>query len=192
MAKVLPPQEWKSPCFGPVYARECPSELDWARMAAYIDGEGSILINPRRSKARPDDPAGAGVFYLKVTVANTDVRLMEWIKHRFGGSWNEANTAKYYEGRNAKTAYHWTASSGRAAWILYNCFKFFVIKQEQAEIGISLQESMHLFVRGTGGRKTLPDHLVKERRDLKRRLLILKSKGKVMSEIQQERIAEVS
>lgn len=182
-------RDWKLPAF----AEHCPLPTDWARLAAYIDGEGSILINPRaRNQRRDDDPVGASTFYLKVTVANTDVRLLIWIKERFGGSWKDANTAKYYEGKNVKTAYHWTASSGRAAWILHNCLPWFVIKAEQAQIGIALQESMNKFVRGSGATKRLPDHLVAERRELKRRLLIMKARGKVVSSDQKERIEAVS
>jgi len=172
-----------------------PSPINWARMAAYIDGEGSILINPRgKGKTRPTvfGPTEPSTFYLKVTVSNTDVRLVEWIKQRFGGSWKDANTSKYYEGRNAKTMYHWSASSARAAWILYNCFEYFVIKREQAEIGIALQASMTKFIRGTGQSKSLPDHIIAERRELKRRLLLLKARGKEITPLQLERIAALS
>jgi len=113
-------------------------------------------------------------FYLRVTVANTDVRLMVWLKERFGGTFKDANTAKYYEGKNWKRAYHWGASSTRAAWLLYNCLPYFVIKGEQAEIGIQLQDSLSL---GTPGLLGHSEKVWNERAALKQRLLTLKSKG---------------
>ena len=59
-------KNWKVPSFG----EHNPSPLDWARLAAFIDGEGSILINTQKSVAAS---APRGHFYLRVTVANTDV-----------------------------------------------------------------------------------------------------------------------
>lgn len=157
-------------------------------MAAYLDGEGSILINLRNNRMTPESgPVG---FYLRVTVANTDVRLMVWLKETFGGTYKDANTEKYYAGKNWKRAYHWGACCQRGAWILHNCLPYFIMKREQAEIGIQLQESMARFERGHA--KSLPPELVAERSELKKRLLILKAKGRVMELAQQERIDAVS
>ena len=170
-------QNWKAKYFEGI----CPDSHDWARLAAYIDGEGSILINTQKSRY------GTG-FYLRVTVANTDIRLMVWLKENFGGSYCGANTDKYYEGKNWKRSYHWGTSSHRAAWILFNCLPYFVIKGEQAEIGIQLQESMRLFVRG-GRSKILPEGIRKQRSELKSRLLVLKSRGVKSRPVAVEQIA---
>jgi hypothetical protein len=72
-----------------------------------------------------------------VTVANTDVRLMAWLKETFGGSFKDANTDKYYAGKNWKRSYHWGVSSHRAAWFLHNCMPYFIMKGEQAQIRFS-------------------------------------------------------
>ena len=174
--------EWNCP----VYAGLCPTAIDWAQMAAYIDGEGSVLINTRGNGGNHESLSSR--FYLKLTVANTDVRLPVWCKEHFGGSYKDANSEKYYEGKNWKRAYHWSCSSNRAAWILHNCMPFFVIKREQAEIGVKLQESM------TAANKfrSLSNEVVGERRELKKRLLILKARGVKMQPEQQERIEQVS
>jgi hypothetical protein len=175
-------REWKTRTFDSI----SPTDIDWAMMAAFIDGEGSILINPRRhDKRHLTDASG---FYLRVTVANTDVRLMAWCVAKFGGRYKDANTQKYYAGRNAKTAYHWGCASNRAAWILYNCLPYFVMKTEQAEIGIALQESLCAGHHGI----RLPEKTVSERRELKRRLLVLKARGLVIQPEQKARIEEVS
>ena len=175
--KTLP---WKVPEFDARY----PMELDWAQMASFIDGEGSVCINTAHSKAGP-------TFYLLITVANTDVRLMEWISFRFGGSYVRANTGKYYEGRNVKDSWHWTTSGNRAAWILFNCMPYFVIKKEQAEIGIRLQESMDEFS-PKFYRTGLPPELRNKRKELKRKLLVMKMRGVEPSAEHLKRIEEVS
>lgn len=159
-------RDWTLPAFG----EYCPSPIQWAQMAAYIDGEGSILINIHSSKGRVTRG-----FYLRVTIANTDVRLMIWLKNNFGGTYKLANTCGYYDNPKYKPCYHWGAAAHRGAWILHNCLPLFIIKREQAEIGIQLQESMKKFTRGLG--KALPFDLVEERAELKRQLSKLKLKG---------------
>src|SRR5262252_4623680 len=160
-------REWKVPFFEGL----CPTVEDWAQMAAYLDGEGSILINTQKRGSRE-----ARGFYLRITVANTDIRLMQWLKDKFGGNYKDANTAKYYEGKNWKRAYHWGTSSHRAAWILHNCLSRFVIKSEQAQLGIMLQENLgqHNF---RGRFKSVPREVQESRKELKQRLLVLKAKG---------------
>jgi hypothetical protein len=163
-------REWKCPSFEGL----TPSVIDWAQLAAYIDGEGSILINTQRWNVKGGRSKGFGLA-LRVTVANTDVRLMQWCKETFGGTFAEANTSKYYEGKNWKHAYHWGAPNVRGAWILFNCLPYFKIKREQAEIGIQLQESVALTYRGYSQR--VPEDVKAHRIGLKQRLLVLKSRG---------------
>lgn len=153
-------------------------------MASFLDGEGSILINTQKAKRVTRG------WYLRITIANTDIRLMEWCKQRFGGVYRDANTAKYYVGKNWKTAYHWSLGGYPAAWVLRNCLPFFVLKAEQAEIGIALQESIG--PRSTGRNKVLSNKELDHRRNLKRRLLVLKARGITIEPAQAERIQEVS
>ena len=162
-----------------------PSIIDWARIAAYLDGEGSILINPR--KGRKEYATLASSFYLKLTVANTDPRLLIWLKNTLGGTVKDSNSAKYYVGKNWKQCWNWSVCSNRAAWILFNCLPYLLIKSEQAEIGIQLQESMNTAHRGCA----LPGSVVEERRDLKAQLLKLKARGINLEPDQRKRLAEV-
>lgn len=174
-------RDWRSPAFGGF----CPTPMDWAKLAAFIDGEGSVLINTQKRGGTE-----ARGFYLRIMVANTDVRLPVWLKDTFGGSYKDANSEKYYVGKNWRRCYHWGASAHRAAWILFNCLPHFIIKREQAELGISLQESLSKFTRGPG--KRISPELHAERKDLKRRLLLMKARGVVMEPDQVARIQEVS
>jgi hypothetical protein len=165
-------RDWKLNEFG-----DCnPTQIEWAMMAAYIDGEGSICIQTRGRHGGNSRSKKEAMYYLMVQVANTDVRLVVWIIDKFGGSFRDANTVEYNQGRNVKRCWHWTASSNRAAWILHNCLPYFVIKKEQADIGISLQETM---LRNRGQGKFLPDEIVNKRQELKTNLLRMKKRGRV-------------
>ena len=177
--------DWKQPSYEELY----PSITDWARLAAYLDGEGSVLINPRRGRSA-EYAHIACTFYLKITVANTDIRLGTWLKETFGGSNKDANTPKYYEGKNVKRCWHWSASANRAAWILHNCRQYLIIKGEQADIGMQLQESLNSRARLRF--RQVPQEVVEERRELKRRLLVMKARGAKMEPEQRMRIEEVS
>jgi len=168
MLRNFAKRDWRTPTFDGL----CPTAIDWARLAAYIDGEGSVLINTQKFAGHTE----ARGFYLRITVANTDVRLPVWLKETFGGTYKDANTAKYYEGKNWKRAYHWGASAYRAAWILRNCLPYFIMKHEQAEIGIQLQESLDLNSR-VGRKKSMSQEIHESRKVLKQRLLVLKAKG---------------
>lgn len=173
--------DWRLPTFGDL----CPSPIDWGRMAAYIDGEGSILINTQ--KRGKSEAIG---FYLRITVANTDIRLPQWIKENFGGNYHDSNKTEYYESRNWKRCWHWGCSAHRAAWILHNCLPYLVIKREQAELGLQLQVSLSKFVRAAG--RQLPSELLEERKAIKKNLLVLKARGVTLEEAQAKRIQEVS
>lgn len=156
--------DWKVPEYDGIN----PGIIDWARMAAFIDGEGSILINPRSGTAKSGSKTEG--WYLKISISNTDVRLMKWLKDTFGGSVNFS-----WQNKTSKKCFHWYAPSYRAAWILHNCLALLIIKRQQAEIGIALQETMGSYRRGKG--VIVPEHVTEKRRDLKDNLLLLKKKG---------------
>lgn len=105
-------------------------EIDWARLAAYIDGEGCITIsNTKGSQAQ----------YMKVFIANTDPRLMEWCRDNFGGT---INGKKRVNREKHKPCYVWTVCSQMAWVVLLGCMPYFIIKREQAEIALSFQRTM--------------------------------------------------
>lgn len=113
-----------------------PSKIDWAQMAAYIDGEGCIglyLYEKRRDggKTRRNE-------YLFVTVVNTDPRLGEWCRDTFGGRFREVPRVDRVR---HKPCYEWKVNSNVAAHVLTGCLPFFKIKREQAEIGLAFQRT---------------------------------------------------
>ena len=102
-----------------------PTEIDIAQMATIIDCEGNIAINRNRKLT----------YYLHVTVGNKDFRLLEWCQTRFGGKIYRLTYHKEQKPTRA-TVKRWRMHSHAAADLLKTCLPFFIIKREQAEIGI--------------------------------------------------------
>lgn len=103
-----------------------PTEIDYAMLAAYIDGEGCIAINQAktRNEKRP-------CWVLSLGVANGDPRLMEWLTQRWGGYISENEIG-------GNVHFTWTAPWPARMRILESCRKYMVIKQEQCLIALNL------------------------------------------------------
>lgn len=98
-----------------------PSEMDWARLAAFIDGEGCIQLVSFRTW-----------FYLKIIISNTDYRLHSWCKERFGGNISKTRPKNIRH----KPGYTWVVTSAKAEFVIRNCFPYLILKQKQAEVAI--------------------------------------------------------
>jgi hypothetical protein len=113
-----------------------PTEIDWARLAAYIDGEGSIYIteSTRRRPGRADHR----VMAVTICVVNTDPRLIRWCKENFGG-----NTGVMHKKvKRHRTSWAWRIASGSAVNVLKGCYQYFIVKKEQADLAIAFQETV--------------------------------------------------
>jgi hypothetical protein len=164
-----PKKLWKSD----EYLGLKPSLIDWARLAAYVDGEGSINLTPRRT-----DRAKSMTYCARVVVTNTDFRLTKWCMDTFG--------VPYYEksfkwggshAANWKSCFFAQASGYRACWILRNCLPFFIMKREQAEVVLQHQETLNPDVFNRGGGVTTPQDILEYRLRLKKKLAQLNKRG---------------
>lgn len=115
------------------------SDIDWARAAAFIDGEGNIHINRRGAEGKHRG------HYLKVTVTNTDPRLLLWFKQKFGGAVNGSGKRQK---SNHRQAFRWLCSCRTAAEVLRGCLPYLLLKRDQAEIALAFQSTL----RGPTGR----------------------------------------
>jgi hypothetical protein len=95
------------------------SETDLAYMAATIDDEGSICVLLPHHR-----PSG----WLRISVANTDCRLIEWLQKTFGGRYS---TRYYSKGKGY--LYNWMIHGRQAQEILRKVLPYLKIKHEQAE-----------------------------------------------------------
>ena len=154
-----------------------PTEIDWARLAVLIDGEGYIGIataySRKRNWARPH-------LYLDVRVVNTDPRVAEWCAANFGGK-------VYLNKRKAghekwSTAIHWAVSCNKAEAVLRGCLPYFLIKREQAEVALAFQATIDRAK--SNGVKGVPTEVVLHQVELRNALQELKgtsSRGRGMN-----------
>jgi hypothetical protein len=116
-----------------------PTEIDWARLAAFLDGEGHLRIHEHYTKHARKHNWGP-TLYVYVTIDNTDARLVNWLKSTFGGCVNIVRTGKISD--PWKTCFKWTVASRYAAMLLERCLPYFIIKREQAEIALAFQRTI--------------------------------------------------
>jgi hypothetical protein len=134
-----------------------PSIIDWARLAAYIDGEGCIQCKLSSGSRNHSS--------MKVCVSNTDVRLLNWLQETFGGKINYAVGNKE-TGR--RKVWRWELFNDQAEAVLNSCMEFFIVKKDQAEIAIGYrqlirrQKSSMEYGRG----KKLPELFIKQRQEI--------------------------
>jgi len=148
-----------------------PSEIDWARLAALIDGEGSILMNRRND--RPQD------VWLRVVICNTDPRMIIWLKEHFGGSVTVMRKS-YREGYRGQIKWH--TSCRKAEWILRGCYQYLICKQDQADIAFAYRAT----TRGEGGHRGSPNppELTAYRNELREKLKALRWVGNTNEEME--------
>lgn len=151
------------------------SEIDWARLAALIDGEGHIQIAMCRHKS---NKAGRAEYeYVNLGIANTDPRLHEWLVSRFGGKVyvqvRNGKAKKAVErGHLWKPAYRWNVACVHACDLLERARPYFILKGEQADIALALQRTKRMF-----GVKGMPNEVIEERTKLRAQLKLLTKRG---------------
>ena len=145
------------------------SDIDKARLAAYIDGEGSIYINKQGALGgRKKTPQ----YSLSLMIGNTDVRLMTWLKSTFDGS---VYHVKYEKCKHLgkKPIMRWQVNERMAEVILKACVPYMIMKKQQAEVGIAfmlLKQDRQIRMRDSLGRirrEPLSDAELSQRHALK-------------------------
>jgi len=112
-------------------------KIDFARLAAYIDGEGSIWISTYRYR-NPETGKIYEGFRMEITLGNTDPRLALWTRKTFGG-WLSMERIK---GGKYRPIFKWRIAALKARTILEKCMPYFVIKAKEASVAIAFQKTM--------------------------------------------------
>jgi hypothetical protein len=146
---------WKAPC--------SPTEVEWAKLAAYIDGEGTIAIKIHKSR-----PNSSGYHRAYVSVTNTDPRLITWLKETFHSGHVNANRP---HGVSKRHYYIWEVQCRVAEWILQGALPHFVIKRRQAEICLSLRKTFYNFRKY----RPVPESVLEQRDEIKNHLHAVKA-----------------
>lgn len=115
------------------------------------------------------DPTGRVI--VKVTVTNTDPRLIQWLQGRFGGS------VSVHHRVGVKTRYNWQARNRDLVTLLTGCGPFLLIKREQADVALALIAMVRPRGQGersaNGRRLPLPQDEVEQREALRAQMRVL-------------------
>lgn len=127
------------------------SEINWARLAAYVDGEGTIMIGKTVTKTCRQNPN----YVLTLIVANTDPRLMCWLHDLFGGYSTYSHSAssrlaQQYRVVKRKVCFSWRQHEERAAEIIRHILPYLIMKKDQAELALAYRELRKM---GSKGRR---------------------------------------
>jgi hypothetical protein len=110
-------------------------EIDWARLAMLIDGEGCIRIDVQKPSKGNNNTAR---HLLEVRVYNCNLDLVGWCRDTFGGG-----NLKPVRNKNAKPHWKqehvWYIGASSAEWILINCLPWFIVKRRQAEVALKFR-----------------------------------------------------
>lgn len=135
--------------------------IDWARLAALIDGEDCINLTY----------AGKRWLTLTVSITNCAPRIPQWCAATFGGKCRLIK--RKLSKASWRPAYIWYRSTIDAEKILRGCLPYFIAKRDQAEIALASRAV--LFPRGgrVKGRELTPE-VVASREALRLQLRQLK------------------
>lgn len=147
------------------------SEIDWARLAAFIDGEGTIHISRNDVAKSSVTP----VFTLFVVLGNTDLRLINWLVDTFTGIVCKAKkrSSKW------KDMYQWRQASKRAEVIVEHCLPYLICKREQAETALAFRK---LFPGCKIGR-LIADSTIDARNECRKKMQALNLRGEEVSKL---------
>jgi len=106
-------------------------EIDRAYVAGLIDGEGCIHIEKKLGKDKTPQ-----YFTLRVSVTNTEFKMVNWLKENFGG--HIQFHKKYKE--NWRRKYQWSIVARQALVFLELIRPYVLVKGEQLELAILFQK----------------------------------------------------
>ena len=134
------------------------SKTKWAYTAMAVDGEGCIALSRTTLYTSSGKPYFG--YDLKISIANTSMRLMKWLVKNFGGEFRPKQRGKF--GKKLCNEWFVTGGYSRLEWFLLGIIPYMLIKRDQANFALQ-------FIRLRGK----PNPQV--RADLHRKMLMLNS-----------------
>ena len=148
------------------------NQFEVAYLAGIVDGEGCISINKAKPRGRSKNPCHV----LRITIANTNRDLINWLAIKMGGCSRKSSRAKYPA--NWKDSWQWHIEGFPAMELLCLVEPHLIIKKAQAIIAIEFQKKKSI-----SNGKVLPEEEVFLRDGFRNRLMNLNKKGKVISSV---------
>ena len=142
-------------------------KTDWtdselAYLAGIIDGEGCFVLHDH----------GSHRFGCALAVGNTDPRLTEWLRARFGGS-----VGVEKRGQRWKACYRWKASAKDLESIILAVLPFLVIKRDRAELILAYRRTLNPSISGPRKADVTSQAVKTERRAIHSQLAVLNKRG---------------
>lgn len=137
-----------------------------AYLAGIIDGEGCITFHRRGG-------TNAHICATQLQVGNTDLRLLQWIQVRFGGSVKierRMNTSH-------QTVWRWIAHVDNLEEMLAAVLPYLVIKRDQAELLLAYRKTLAPTICGHRARGVIAADVKRERQRLMLALTELNKRG---------------
>lgn len=144
------------------------SDTDWARLAAFIDGEGTIYIN-RAARSRAEwSPRHS----LCVVVTNSSPALITWLHETFGGSvYTRSSPPSALSFRTKRQMWGWQLNQRMAYTILGHCLPWMIIKREQCRLGLEFIELLK--AAGNNRGKKVTQEAIEGRDEFRRKIHVL-------------------
>lgn len=139
------------------------SEIDKARLAAFIDGEGTIYINvATQLRGRMKSPQ----YRLSVTITGTNPIFMKWLKDTFDGCLYYVKYEKCTH-LGKRQIMRWQVNGRMAEAILKNVVQYMIIKKPQAEVGLAFFSLIKPKMGGNKRQPKLTDEDISQRHSMK-------------------------
>ena len=135
---------------------------DLAYLAGLIDGEGCFVLHDH----------GNHKFGCSLAIGNTDPRMTEWLRARFGGSVGIES-----RGSRCKLVYRWTASAKDLDSIIQAVLPFLIIKRDRAELILAYRRTLNPPISGQRKADVTSQAVKTERRAIHSQLAVLNKRG---------------
>jgi len=136
-------------------------------LAAFIDGEGTIVI----SRAKPTGRMKSPQHTLCVNIGNSSPILIQWLFSNFGGSVH-LRKEKPDVAAHRRPLWYWCLREAQAEAVLRRCLPYLMIKLEQAKIGLAFRDLKNL---GTRKFTRVAADQIRRRDDMYHRIHLLNS-----------------
>lgn len=146
-------------------------------LAGFCDGEGAIMIS---KWIRHDTLSQNPQYQLRLSIVNTDLPTLEYIKREFGGALREGhgtNKPSRMITKSFKPVYEWLGTDKTAFTVLKRIAPYLVLKRERALLALSYQKSRYEWQELNNGDRRLTTEEIARRELIWQKMKTLNHKG---------------
>lgn len=139
------------------------TETELAYFAGIIDGEGCFTLHN----------FGTHRFARQLHVGNTDVRMLEWIRARFGGNVKLERRSKLQH----KPVWRWYSDANNLDAVIAAVMPYLICKKDRAELMLAYSATLAPRIRSKRSTHRTSDSVKSERTRIHSELSILNRRG---------------